>query len=70
MSAVWRVCIRLRKLSQPSKKASPNYPCKLLISCGVFVYAGGINKTLAFLELSLHRTKSTVAADALRFFSF
>ena len=35
----------------PSKKPLPKRPCKPLHSCGVFLYDGGIKKTLVFLNL-------------------
>src|SRR5262249_40137372 len=36
---------------EPSKKPLPKQPRKPLHACGVVVYAGGIKKTLVFLNL-------------------
>jgi hypothetical protein len=56
-------------VSVPSKKPLPKQPCKPLHSCGVFLYDGGIKKTLVFLIFYLLGIQDSVVADALRIFS-
>jgi hypothetical protein len=56
--------------SRAFKKPLSKQSHKPLHSCGVFLYDEGIKKTLVLLKPTSTGTKSTVAADALRFLFF